>query len=156
MSTVDVTPYRKTGALNGRCLCGEVTVSVDGGYIAAVGACHCIMCQRSNGVVFAAFEVDADAVSATGPVTTYASSDFAERTFCGTCGSALWLRDTADRYGSGYEMAPGLFAGAADFPLISEIYCDRAPAYAALAGEHPRKTRADYEQNNLHIQGDMT
>nr|WP_268821683.1 GFA family protein [Octadecabacter dasysiphoniae] len=141
--------------MHGRCLCGDVRITVDGDYIAAIGACHCIMCQRNNGVVFAAFEASADAVSATGPVRTYASSEFAERTFCGTCGSPLWLRDTKGTYASAYELMPGLFADAAAFPLISEIYHDRAPAYVTLAGDHRRMTRADYEQKNLHIEGDM-
>ncbi len=148
-------PYRAQGVLQGRCLCGQVQVTVDGAYVAAVGACHCIMCQRGNGVVFAAFEAEADAVHATGPVLTYASSEFAERTFCGTCGSSLWLRDTNGTYASAYELMPGLFAEAAAFPLISEIYHDRAPAYVTLAGDHRRATRAEYEQNNLHIEGDM-
>ena len=151
-----VEPFRRSGTLKGRCLCGSVTITVNGDYVAAVGACHCKMCQRSNGIIWAAFEASSDAVSATGPVQTYASSEFSERTFCGTCGSNLWLRDTAGRYDAGYELMPGLFEDAAHFPLISEIYHDRAPAYAAMAGGHKRKTRDEYEQKNLHIKGDMT
>lgn len=149
-------PYRANGVLQGRCLCGEVRITVDGNYIAAIGACHCIMCQRSNGVLFAAFEADAGAVSVEGPVRSYASSSFAERTFCDTCGSALWLRDTNGAHAKAYELMPGLFVEAASFPLISEIYHDRAPAYLPLAGDHPRATRDKYEQTNLHIEGDMT
>lgn len=149
------TPYRRNGVLNGRCLCGDIRITVDGDYIAAIGACHCIMCQRNNGVLFAAFEANADAVSATGPVQTYASSTFAERTFCGTCGSSLWLRDTKGTSASTYELMPGLFEAAGAFPLISEIYHDRAPAYVTLTGDHRRATRAEYEQKNLHIEGDM-
>jgi len=147
-------PYRRTGTLHGNCLCGAVTIEVDGDYIAAVGVCHCTMCQRSNGVLFGAFEAAAAAVTTSGPAQRYASSSFAERAFCGTCGSALWLRDTSPA-GMGYELMPGLFAKAADFPLISEIYHDRAPAYVPLAGDHRRGTRAEYEQKNLHIEGDM-
>lgn len=147
-------PYRRTGVLHGQCLCKSVSITVDGDYVAAVGICHCTMCQRSNGVVFGAFEAAPDAVTATGPVQTYASSSFAERTFCGTCGSNLWLRDTgADP--AGFELMPGLFPEAKDFPLISEIYHDKAPAYLPFEGDHKRGTAAQYESKNAHIEGDI-
>lgn len=147
-------PYRRNGILHGECLCKSVSILVNGDYVAAIGACHCKMCQRSNGVLFAAFEAAPDAVSYTGPVKVYASSSFAERTFCGTCGSALWLRDTGPTP-AGYELMPGLFDEAKDFPLISEIYHDKAPAYLPLAGDYRRGTRAEYESKNAHIEGDI-
>lgn len=145
-------PYRRTGRMQGRCLCGDVSITVDGDYIAAVGACHCLMCQRSNGVLFAAFEAGADAVTVRGEARRYPSSTFSERAFCATCGSALWLRNTTPEDAE-YELMPGLFAEAASFPLISEIYTDRCPAYLLLAGDHVRRTRAEYEAGNLHIAG---
>lgn len=148
-------PYRRTGVLHGTCLCKSVSITVDGDYIAAVGICHCIMCQRSNGVVFGAFEASPGAVTAVGPVQTYASSSFAERTFCGTCGSALWLRDTTPD-SAGYELMPGLFAEAADFPLISEGYHDKAPAYLPFKGDHRRGTQAEYEAKNRFVDGDAS
>jgi hypothetical protein len=46
------------------------------------------------------------------------------------------------------------FAEADDFPLISEIYIDRAPGYARLAGDPPKKTRAEYEARSLFVEGD--
>ncbi len=147
-------PYRRTGKLHGKCLCGAVTIDVDGEYVAAVGACHCLMCQRSNGVLFAAFDAAADAVTVTGPVKRFQSSPFSQRAFCETCGSALWLRNTPSE-DAGYELMPGLFAEAASFPLISEIYIDAAPAYLPLAGTHKRGTRAEYEAKNPHIEGDI-
>lgn len=146
-------PFRRTGTLSGRCLCGGVRIEVAGGYIAAVGACHCLMCQRWNGTLYATFAASADAVRATGPIRRHASSAFAERAFCATCGSHVWLRNT-DTEDAEYELMPGMFAAAAAFPLISEIYIDRAPAYAPLAGAHARGTRADYEAANLFVEGD--
>jgi hypothetical protein len=152
MSAIDLTPYRRTGKLAGRCTCGAVTLTVDGNYIAAVGACHCVMCQRSTGTVFMAFEAAADAVTVQGPAKSHATSPFAERAFCGTCGSNLWLRNIgAD---TEYELLPGLFPDAAGFPLISEIYMDRCPSYMALKGDHPRRTAAEYEAKNLFVEGD--
>jgi hypothetical protein len=97
--------YRRSGRLSGRCLCGAVHIAIDGHYVAAVGACHCSMCQRSAGVMWAAFMADADAVTVTGEVTTYASTPFAERAFCPVCGSNLWLRNSDDP-AAAYELCP--------------------------------------------------
>lgn len=148
----DRTQYERSGRLTGHCLCGAVRIEIDGAHVAAVGACHCAMCRRWSGMVMSGFDASAEAVTVEGEVARYASSDFAERVFCPSCGSHLWFRDTAD--GAPYEFVPGIFAEAHDFPLISEIYIDRAPGYARLAGKHVRKTRADYEAHSPFVEGD--
>jgi hypothetical protein len=137
--------------LTGQCLCGAVTVTVDGAHVPAPGVCHCRMCQRWSGGIFMCFEADAAAVTSTGAVTRYASSAFAERAFCSTCGSHLWMRDT-DKSDETYELMPGLFDAAQNWPLRSEIYVD--DAIARLAGDHPTATRAQYEAKNKHVEGD--
>ena len=152
MSVADA--YRSTGRLEGACLCGAVRITVDGPHVAAVGICHCSLCQRSSGLVWGAFEASADAVTVSGAVARYASTHFSERAFCPVCGSNLWLRNT-DPADAEYELMPALFPAARDFPLISEVYSDRAPAYARLTGDHRRVTRADYEANQPHIEGDQ-
>lgn len=146
-------PFLTKGRLEGACLCGSVRITVDGDHIAAIGVCHCGLCQRSNGVVWGAFQANEDAVTVQGDVTTYASTPFATRVFCPTCGSNLWLRDNDE--GAVCELMPALFPEASDFPVVSKIYIDCAPAYAALAGDHRRATRADYEAKNPHIEGDV-
>jgi len=148
-----IEPYRRTGRMTGRCLCGAVEIAIDGNYIAAVGACHCSRCQRSAGVMWAAFMADGDAVTVTGEVTRFRSTEFSERAFCPVCGSNLWLRDI-DPDDAPYELMPALFPEAADFPLISEIYTDCRPAYVPLRGDHKTKTRAEWEADNRHIEGD--
>lgn len=81
---------------------------------------------------------------ATGPVKTFASSEWAERAFCGTCGSALWYRVTAPGPHQGQtHMAAGLFEDAIGATLASEIFIDRKPTGYALAGDHPRLTEAE-------------
>ena len=72
---------------------------------------------------------------------------------CGTCGAHLWMRDT-DRAAPGYDLMPGLFDAAADWPLHSEIYTDRAMASVRLSGTHVRATRAEWEAGNQHVEGD--
>lgn len=140
--------------MTGHCLCEAVAVRVAGSHLGGIGVCHCRMCQRWNGTVWGAFLAEPYAVTVTGDVTRYPSTSFSERAFCPRCGTHLWLRDT-DKKDAPYELMPRLFDGAAEFPLISEIYTDRAPAYAPLAGDHRRKTRAEYEAKNRHIEGDL-
>lgn len=150
-----VAPYRRAGTLSGRCLCGAVQIDIDGDYVAAVGACHCLMCQRWGGMLFGSFVATAAHVKVTGVVTRHASSTFSERAFCKTCGSHIWLRNT-DPDEAEIELFPGLFQEAQTWPLLSEIYTDRAPDYVTLAGEHRRATRAEYEAKNLFVEGDAT
>lgn len=138
--------------IEGHCLCGAVrlTVAEHGGF---TGACHCRMCQRWSGALFVSFNVPASALTVTGEVARFQSSPFAERVFCPTCGSHLWVRNT-DTPDAPYDLMPGLFDAARDIPLTSEIYTDRALPGLALAGDHRRATRAEYEVKNLHIEGD--
>ena len=142
--------------LAGHCLCGAVTVTVMGQHDPRVGACHCRMCQRWSGGLFLCFTADASAVTVTGEVVRYRSSQFAERAFCPRCGSHLWFNDVKDGgKPQSYELMPGLFDAARNWPLRSEIYVDRAMASVRLVGEHRRKSRAEYEAENPFIEGDM-
>lgn len=135
--------------LTGHCLCGAVTITV-GGHDPRVGACHCRMCQRWSGGVFLCFEVPADQLTVTGPVVRHASSAIAERAFCSQCGSHLWMRDTVDE-AANYDVMPGLFDAAQDWPLRSEIYTDQAFASVQLGGDHRRDTAAEYETKHRHV-----
>ncbi|UWQ35275.1 GFA family protein (plasmid) [Leisingera sp. M527] len=140
--------------LEGRCLCGAVKIRVDGAHDPRPGACHCRMCQRWTGGLFLCFEADAEAVVVEGPAVRYQSSAFAERAFCSTCGSHLWMRDV-DKDGAPYDLMPGLFDAALSWPLRSEIYADRAMASVRLEGDHKRATRDEWEAQNPFIDGDV-
>ncbi|NKB29076.1 MAG: GFA family protein [Rhodobacteraceae bacterium] len=137
--------------IQGHCLCGAVTIRVAGHHDPRPGACHCRMCQRWSGGLFLCFEADAGGVTIEGPVTHYASSEFAERAFCSTCGSHLWMRDLN---ASSYELMPGLFDAVLDAPLRSEVYVDRAMASVQLTGDHPTATAEVYEAKNAHVEGE--
>lgn len=138
--------------IEGHCLCGAVTITVaeHGGF---TGACHCRMCQQWSGGLFVSFNAPAAAVTVRGKVAHYQSSAFAERVFCPKCGSHLWVRNMGGD-DAPYDLMPGLFDAARQIPLKSEIYTDRALPGLALAGDHRRATRAEYEAKNLHIEGD--
>lgn len=142
--------------LVGRCLCGAVTLTVAGRHEAQVGACHCRMCQRWSGGLFLCFTAEASAVVVQGDVTRYRSSPFAERAFCPRCGSHLWFNDVQPGgQPSSYELMPGLFDEARGWPLRSEVYVDRALSSVRLAGDHRRKSRAEYEASNPFVEGDL-
>lgn len=136
------------GDLTGHCLCGAVTVAVSAAHDPRAGACHCRMCQRWSGGLFLSFNAGAGAVTVTGKVGRYRSSTFAERAFCPVCGSHLWMRDLES---GGYDLMPGLFDAAKDWPLRSEIYTDQAMAAVVLDGSHDRATAAEYEAVNPHV-----
>ena len=140
-----------TDQLSGHCLCGAVTITVAGAHDPQPGACHCRMCQRWSGGLFLSFEADAAGVTVSGPISRYASSSFSERAFCAVCGSHLWMRDFGD---ATYELMPGLFDAAVNWPLRSEIYTDRAMASVKLQGGHARATQAEYEKKNNFVAGD--
>ena len=131
--------------MRGRCLCGAVTLAVREAS-PVLSVCHCEMCRRWAGQAMMMFEAPAAAVTASGPIRHYASSSFAERAFCEICGSALWMRDTGEGAEDAvFELLPGAFGAAADFPIDHEIYADRAWKAHGFAGDHPRITRAEYE-----------
>lgn len=158
MEPTDVSTDATTTAarLVGHCLCGAVTITVAGPHDEHVGACHCRMCQRWSGGVFVCFAADAATVTVTGEVARFRSSSFAERAFCPRCGSHLWFNDVSSGgEPASYELMPGLFDAARRWPLHSEIYVDRAMSSMQLAGEHRRKTRAEYEASNPFIAGDL-
>ena len=134
--------------LEGHCLCGAVTITVRS-HANAASVCHCDMCRHWSGAATWCLEAPEDAVAYAGPVNTYRSSEFAERAWCGACGTHLWIKTA----GEGYDLMPGLFDGARDMALDREIYADRAFASVALAGDHTRVTRAAYEAANPHVEG---
>jgi hypothetical protein len=75
----------------GGCQCGAVRYRVTEP-LGGAGICHCRMCQRAAGNVFAPL-VTARGVEWQGTPDRWASSDIAERGFCARCGTPLFLAD---------------------------------------------------------------
>ncbi|MDY6983113.1 MAG: GFA family protein, partial [Pseudomonadota bacterium] len=73
--------------MKGSCLCGAVTITAPD--LSEIAACHCGMCRRWGGGPFMTLHAGQD-VKVEGDVKTYRSSDWAERAFCGTCGTHLY------------------------------------------------------------------
>lgn len=136
---------------SGHCLCGAVQVQVRD-LPTTMSACHCDLCTRWTGSLHMGLEVPAEACTITGPVRTYRSSDFAERGWCDTCGSAVFFRNIAGRDAGLFELYPGLFADAGGARLTRVVYADRAPAGVVLGGDLDRVTKVDYEATCDHVE----
>ena len=116
--------------ISGQCLCGEVTVTATV-TDPVVRACHCDMCRRHTSSMF--MSLPADNIVFSGPTKTFQSSTWAERGFCGTCGSTLWYASAGDGH---INPSAGLFDNAAGAALTLEFFTDAAPQGYALAGDH--------------------
>jgi len=77
--------------LTGRCLCGDVRYSIEGG-IGPLLNCHCRFCRRAHGAAFATVALVARArlrwEAGEAKVRTHRNAAGARR-FCGECGTRL-------------------------------------------------------------------
>lgn len=128
----------------GGCLCGAVTYKITS-EVTQTGACHCSMCRAWSGGVYLAIEVPPDGLEVHGTPAVFKSSDWAERAFCGTCGSSLWYRLTAPGPQSGtYHLGFGTLRDTDGIGFEGEIFVDRKPEAYSFAGDHPRMTEAEF------------
>jgi hypothetical protein len=82
----------------GSCLCGAVRYQITGD-LAPIQLCHCRDCRKAQGTAFGAnMPVAAERfqlLSGEETLRAYESSPGKERVFCGTCGSPILSRLTA-------------------------------------------------------------
>lgn len=98
------------------------------------------MCRRwSGGTAFLATTTQGTTFEDESQIGRYASSSWAERGFCKTCGTTLFyfLRPTQL-----YAMSVGAFDDPSPFRLVREIFIDEKPDGYAFAGDHERWTGA--------------
>ncbi|WP_240782177.1 GFA family protein [Qipengyuania sediminis] len=117
---------------SGGCQCGRVryTARVDP---AAAYPCHCRMCQRATGGVYAAMvQVDPAHCTFHGEPNWYASSAIAERAFCPACGSPIGFRYIDRRE---FDLTLGTFDDLSGFRPQSQFGCEGAiPGWQDLTG----------------------
>ena len=131
---------RIEGALTGKCLCGGVTLTLRDAH-REVDICHCSMCQQWTGSMYAGIEADDCKVEGEAHISTYASSEWAERAFCAKCGSGLWYRflPTGNR-----TFLTGLFRDLPEgLPIKHQIFIDEKPDWYDIAQATPKKTGAE-------------
>ena len=129
----------------GQCQCGAVRYVLRDA-AEAFTACHCTICQRTSGGINLAFSSPAERTEITGAehVRSYRSSDWAERSFCGICGSNLWYRSTLpEDQPAEYSIGLGTLDDTSGMRLVGEICIETKPAAYDLAGDHPRQSSAE-------------
>lgn len=128
--------------VKGKCICGDVQFETP--EPSAIDVCHCETCQAWVGGPFIGADYFEGGVKVTKDdgLAWYASSEWAKRGFCVTCGSSLFYRLNDNK---GFW---AITAGSLDLPegyvLGKEIFIDKKPAYYALTGDHPRLTGEEF------------
>jgi hypothetical protein len=133
----------KDTAVSGRCLCGAVRFDL-APPIRDVIVCHCRQCAQWTGHAVAATAVPLDGLAlraGAAELKWYASSDHAERGFCGICGSSLFWKP-AD--GTRIAVLAGTLEPPTGLAISAHIFvgeksdyydiCDSAPRFSQGAG----------------------
>lgn len=121
----------------GRSLCEAVRFS--GRWAGAdLRACHCSQCRRWSGHVWAG--ATAEALTVTGPLRWFRSSELAERGFCSKCGSSLfWRQIGADHV----DVAPGAVDAPTGLRLAGHIFVADKGDYYSISDDLPRADGED-------------
>lgn len=103
--------------VTGGCLCGEIRYRITEAALDTC-FCHCRMCQKFSGAPFTVGSTYAsDAVIFTkGAPRYYASSPFAERGFCPTCGASLTYRPRKPAVSPDWDGWTLIYTGCLDNP----------------------------------------
>lgn len=122
----------------GGCQCGKVRYRVSGG-LGRASLCHCRMCQRASGNVFAPL-VTAHGVEWEGTPARFASSDVADRGFCRDCGTPLFYEGSA---GQGLNLMVGTLDNPELAPPVLHYGVESRVAWLHLSDDWPKhRTRA--------------
>jgi hypothetical protein len=125
--------------MKGHCLCGAIQITAaDQKH---VDACHCGMCRRWGGSPALGVACGSDVqINGSEKLRVYQSSDWAERAFCGECGSHIFYKFLPS---SQYFLPAGLFQEN-EFEFTEEIYIDMKPGYYDFANQTVKLTEAEF------------
>ena len=106
----------------GGCACGKVRFEVSGEPY-RVGVCHCLTCRKAHGAPFNFFAVfPPEAVTVTGGVIEFASSEHARRYSCRACGAQVYSTYGRDEE---FYLYPGSFDETGLFKPSYELWIMR-------------------------------
>lgn len=119
------------------CLCGAVKITV-AGPLSPPDACHCTICRKQSGHVWASTDILRGDVTIEGAdnLSWYASSEKVNRGFCRTCGSAL-LWDVPGR--TRIAIAMSAFNAPTGTRLEKHIFTADKGDYYAIAPDEPQE-----------------
>ncbi len=127
---------------SGQCLCNSVSFTANK-VEHKIGACHCSMCRAWAGGPFIGMDCGSE-VEFSGEITSYNSSDWAERGFCAKCGTHLFYKLKSD---GRYIVPAGLFKETPDLVFDHQIFIDQKPDYYEFANKTHNMTGAEvFEQ----------
>ena len=123
------------------CLCGATRITAKN-VTHRVAACHCSTCRKWGGGPLMAVDCGAEvALNGEENVSIFNSSKWAERGFCGRCGTHLFYRVK----GSGQYILPvGLFGDDDGFVFNQQLFIDEKPSYYRFANETDEMTGAEF------------
>ena len=135
---------------NGGCACGRVSIEARGEPY-RVGVCHCLTCRKLHAMPFSYFAVfPPEAVTISGKVDVFKSSEHGRRYFCPSCGSQVW-----SQYSRPDEMYvyPGSFDETGLWAPTYELWTIRRdpwlPAFPTVVsryeGDRPKWSRTEPE-----------
>lgn len=128
-------------SFEGTCLCHAIHFRIDGATLWCAH-CHCSMCRRAHGAPFVTWvgagEEDFSIVTGKRALRWYASSNDAERGFCGECGSTLLFRSR--RWPGEIHVALANFDEPIDREPEAHVYYDSHVPWATLADDLPKKS----------------
>lgn len=124
----------------GSCLCGAVHISAKT-TSEHVGACHCGMCRKWTGGPLLAVDCGND-VSFEGKenISTFDSSEWAERGFCSKCGTHLFYRLKQQNQ---YIVPVGLLDNYQPAAFDHQIFIEEKPSFYSFANETKNMTGAE-------------
>jgi hypothetical protein len=127
----------------GRCLCGAVAFTAKD-LKPTIAACHCGMCRRWTGGPLLALGGCDVVWSDDDSISTYKSSDWAERGFCKVCGTSLFYRFTAPGPHHGQiHLAFGTLDDQSGFDMNLEYFIDIKPDAYEFVGNRKKMTEAE-------------
>lgn len=116
----------------GSCLCGAVHI-VAKAVSPNIGACHCSICRQwTGGPLFAADCGTEVMFEGQQNITTFNSSDWAERGFCQTCGTHLFYHLKENNQ---YFIPVGLFTHSEAFIFDHQVFIDEKPELYSFANK---------------------
>jgi hypothetical protein len=125
--------------MNGKCLCGEIGIQTPDKK--TVDACHCGMCRRWGGGPALGLACGADVqIDGIEKLKVYKSSAWAERAFCGECGTHVFYRLLPSNE---YFVPAGLFQDEGEFEFKEQIFIDRKPSYYEFANQTVNLTESE-------------
>ena len=127
-------------------MCGAVQYELSGP-LGGTSHCYCSMCRRQHGAAFATYGTAQRSAlviqDPTGALQAYRSSDWAQRRFCGVCGSSLFFEPEAAK--DTVEIAFGTLRDEPGVLPEAHIFVRDKPAWITILDDLPQ-----YQASRTH------